>query len=93
MKNLVYIIGISISLIAVLPFPIEFYTFVRISIFILAIIVLFDLLKSNNQFWGLFACIAILYNPIIPIHLGAKGLWIIVNLITAGVFIANKDKV
>lgn len=94
MNYLVYIIGIAISLIAVLPFPIEFYTFVRISIFILAIIVVFDLLKSKNQLWYLFAGIAILYNPIIPIYLYSKVIWSFFNIGTAASFfyaMQNKD--
>ena len=45
--------------------------------------------KGVQKSFGFFA---LLYNPIIPIHLGSKGLWVIVNLVTAGVFIANKDK-
>ena len=48
--------------------------------------------QNDTTLVWIFGFFAVLYNPIIPIHLGAKGLWIAVNIITAGVFFANKNK-
>ena len=48
--------------------------------------------QSDTTLVWVFDFFALLYNPFIPIHLGSKGLWVVVNLVTAGVFISNRDK-
>ena len=80
--------------IGLLPMPYGYYFLSRLVVFVCAI---YFAIQLNNQsdttlVW-VFGFFALLYNPVIPIHLGSKGLWVIVNLVTAGVFIANKDKV
>jgi len=41
----------------------------------------------------IFGFLAILYNPIIPIHLYEKGIWIIVNIITSILFFTKKSSI
>ena len=44
--------------------------------------------------WLFFAATAILYNPIFPIYLYSKSLWVAINLGTAlAIYIALKSKV
>jgi len=38
-----------------------------------------------------FGALAVLYNPIIPVHLYEKEIWMIVNLVTAAVFFFKRD--
>ena len=42
-------------------------------------------------FVWIFGLIAILYNPIIPVYLYKKEIWMVVNIITAGIFFIKKD--
>jgi len=80
--------------IGLLPMPYGYYFLSRLTVFLCSIYFALQLNKNNEIFlvW-VFSFFALLYNPIIPIHLGSKGFWVVVNLVTAGVFIANKDKV
>jgi len=74
-------------LLSVLPFDIGFYTFTRIAITLCSIAAIIKLYSEENSVWILFAAIAILYNPIVPIYLNEKSLWIVVNILTAISFI------
>ena len=47
-------------------------------------------IKDTTFVW-IFGFIAILYNPIIPVYLYKKELWMVVNIITAGIFFIKKD--
>ncbi len=46
--------------------------------------------KNQTNLW-IFGFIAVLYNPIIPVYLYEKAIWIIVNIITIYLFYKNKD--
>ena len=78
--------GIGVSLIAVFPWPIGFYTFTRIVICGCAAYVAFYLFNRNANLWLLGAGLAVLYNPIIPVYLYSKVLWAIINVGTAAFF-------
>ena len=93
-KDIFWIAPLVVMGIGLLPMPYGYYFLSRLVVFVCAIYFAIQLNSQNDTtlVW-VFGFFALLYNPIIPIHLGSKGLWIIVNLITAGVFITNKDKV
>lgn len=82
MRNLLYV-AIGLLIVACFPLPYGYYTFLRIAITIIS--VLFIINDSANGFstqniiWGV---LAILYNPLIPIHL-TKTIWIGLNIVTA----------
>ena len=78
--------GIGVSLIAVFPWPIGFYTFTRIVICGCAAYAAFYLFTRKANLWLLGAGLAVLYNPIIPIYLYSKALWAIINVGTAAFF-------
>ena len=42
--------------------------------------------KQDFWFWGLIT-IAILFNPIIPIYLGSKSLWMVIDVAVIGFLI------
>ena len=88
--------GALLIIAPLISFPYGFYIFLRIIVTATAAYIIFDTYKNFkgiNETIIIFSIVAILYNPIIPIHLGTKGLWIVVNIITVYVFVANKDKV
>ena len=93
-KDIFWIAPLVVMGIGLLPMPYGYYFLSRLVVFVCAIYFAMQLnsQKDTTLVW-VFGFFALLYNPIIPIHLGSKGLWVIVNLVTAGVFIANKDKV
>jgi len=78
--------GIVFTL-AMFPMPYGFYSLSRLIICALAIYGA-TLLKERNEglFWTMVG-LAILYNPIIPIHLYEKSLWFAINIATLAVFI------
>ena len=84
MRNL-YWIGLILYLGAVLPLPYGFYTFLRIAVTIIAIVAALDLSKNNEGVWIVFAGIAVLFNPLIPIYL-TREIWFFIDLIIAGFF-------
>ena len=92
-KDIFWIAPLVAMGIGLLPMPYGYYFLSRLVVFVCAI---YFAMQLNNQsdttlVW-VFGFFALLYNPFIPIHLGSKGLWVVVNLVTAGVFISNRDK-
>ena len=83
----IFLAGAAISIIAIFPFDVSFYTFVRIAICLSAIYGVYFFNQRENGLWILFAAMAILYNPIKPVYLRDKELWGFVNTITALIFL------
>ena len=84
----VALIAAAVSIAACFPLPIGYYTFMRIVVFIAAAIVIIQKrdegLSTQNIATGL---LAILLNPIIPIHLQSKTAWVVIDIIAAAWFI------
>ena len=77
-----------------IPFPYGFYIFLRIIVTVTAAYIIYDTYKSFkgiNETIIIFSIIAILYNPIIPVHLYDKEIWMVVNIITGIVFFIKRD--
>ena len=90
MKNLTNAI-IILLILAVLPMPYGYYSFLRVSVFIY-LCFLFKNLHSNKFEFVEIICIllAILYNPIIKVGF-SKEIWICLNLLTIiAIFSINK---
>jgi len=84
MKNeKIYYAGAFISLIAILPFPTGFYFFTRIALCLILLLITYELYQSEIKFWILSAPLILLYNPIIPIYLHSKSMWVFINIGTA----------
>lgn len=83
------LITIPMLLLALLPMPYGYYTFLRISICIFSGYLAYKTWQNNIQIWmWIFMCIAILFNPIIPIYLG-RALWAFVDIIVVIVFLVS----
>jgi hypothetical protein len=77
-------------LLAVFKLPIGYYTFLRIAVTIGAIIVIVNESKNGIGFWIIaFGITAILFNPLIPIHLHDKSIWIPIDILVAILFIVK----
>lgn len=74
----------SLLFIAVFYWPIEYYTVLRIIVFIGALIVIANLKYKQYPWIIAFVIIAIFFNPIFPIYLHIKAYWIPID-ITSGV--------
>jgi hypothetical protein len=83
---------IIVLAIGILPMPIGYYTLSRLVVCAAALYftISFYKKKDSTNLW-IFGFIAILYNPIIPVYLYEKAIWIVVNLITIFLFFKNKN--
>ena len=91
-KSIFWIAPIVVMAIGVLPMPYGYYSLSRLVV--CACAVYFAIAsKSQNQdvFIWVFGALAVLYNPIIPVHLYEKEIWMVVNLVTAAVFFFKRD--
>jgi hypothetical protein len=86
MKNKYLLFPAAVSVLAILPWPYEFYTLVRIVVCTFAAYLAYGEYKKSHLLWSLFAAIALLFNPIVPIHLYVKDWWAIINFFTAVLF-------
>lgn len=68
--------------------PIGYYTFLRIAVTLCAIGIIVTKTKGMHLFWQvLFGIIAIVFNPVIPVYLYQKSLWIPIDAATAAAFL------
>ena len=68
--------------------PIEYYTFLRILVSVGALIILYNTLISQQLYFSIiFFIILILFNPIFPIYLYRKNLWIPIDIIAGILFL------
>ena len=88
-KLFCFVPGIILLLAPILPLPYSFYIFLRYAVTIYSLIVLFHLYKIsflliNLEITVAKIVIAVLYNPIYPIHL-SREFWFPINWITSGI--------
>lgn len=74
--------------IAVLRLPIVYYTFLRIIISLGALIFIYSNIKQKNYYLAIvFALVLFLFNPIFPIYLYRKSIWIPIDIIAGLLFL------
>lgn len=74
--------------IGIFRLPIEYYTFLRIIVSIGALLVLYNTLSFKQHYFSIiFLIILILFNPIFPIYLYRKSLWVPIDTITGILFL------
>lgn len=68
--------------------PIEYYTFLRVLVSVGALIIIYNFLSNKQYNWStIFIIILIIFNPVFPIYLYRKSLWIPVDTITGILFL------
>lgn len=67
-------------LLGVLSMPYGYYTLLRCVLCLAAALGFAAARRRDDQPWRwAYGAHAVLYNPVLPVHLGAKSLWILVN--------------
>jgi hypothetical protein len=85
-KTLALVSGVLLILAIPSGWPYSFYVLLRWVISFSSVLITFAFYKSKLQGWMLvFASIAFLFNPIIPIYL-SKSSWILIDFISAILF-------
>ena len=75
----------ALCFIAIFSLPYGYYTFMRLVVTGLSLYAAFNHSnKDGTQFWILLG-IAVLFNPLIPIHL-SRTIWMPIDIITGGYF-------
>ena len=94
-RNMKYILFICAGflLLAVAELPYGYYTLLRLVVTIGAVLVVYNEYSKQLNFWVIsFGIIALLFNPIFPIHLRDKELWAIIDVLCAIIFIVKGIK-
>lgn len=91
-KKVFWLAPIVVLAIGIFPLPIGYYTLSRLVVCASAIYFAYNFYKKNNQtnVW-IFGFLAVLYNPIIPVYLYEKIIWIVVNIITIYLFYKHRS--
>jgi len=78
----------TIALIACFDLPIGYYTFLRIAITFGAIAILTKEVQKDVNLLGIaFIAIAVFFNPIVPIYLYKKSMWMPIDILTGILFL------
>lgn len=73
---------------AILKLPIEYYTFLRIIVSLGALLLIYVWTKQKNYALAIvFVLVLILFNPLFPIYLHRKSIWIPLDIITGLLFL------
>lgn len=94
-RNMRYILFICAGflLLAIAELPYGYYTLLRLVVTIGAVLVVYNEYSKQLNFWVIsFGIIALLFNPIFPIHLRDKELWAIIDVLCAIIFIVKGIK-
>lgn len=74
--------------IAILKLPIAYYTFLRLIVSLGAILAIYNFLKYKNHSWlVVFVSLLILFNPVFPIYLHRKSIWMPLDIIAGILFL------
>ena len=74
--------------IAITRLPIEFYTFLRTIVSLGAAFLIYSWIKQKNYaLASIFVLVLILFNPLFPIYLHRKSIWIPLDIITGLLFL------
>jgi hypothetical protein len=90
-NNIFWVAPIIALAIGLLAMPYGYYMLSRLVVSGCALYFAFNSFKTkdNVKLW-IFGFIVVLYNPLIPISLGSKELWMIVNIPTIIYFFINR---
>ena len=87
----VWLVPACLLLLALLPWPYGFYTFLRLSVCIVCAWLAYQQWKHDNAIsaWVVvLGTVALLYNPLLTVHL-TREIWSVLNLVTAFVIVCH----
>lgn len=83
--KLVWLLTIGALAVALLEMPYGYYQILRVLVFCVSAYLAYQSKEAGATAWTwIFAGVAIIYNPIFKVHLGAE-IWPIANLVTIGI--------
>jgi hypothetical protein len=85
LPGVVTIAAIAVA-IGLLPLPYGYYVLLRLFLCVLCIYFLSSVRGVRDREKWVLVGLAVLYNPIVPVELGSKLLWSIINIGTVGWF-------
>jgi len=92
-KNIITGISVFMLFLAIPKLPYGYYTLLRWVVTISALFSAWVANNSEDKFWVfLLGGVAILFNPIIPVHL-TKDIWVIIDFIVAILFLVSIFKI
>ena len=78
---------------AAFKLPIGYYTFLRLTITIGALLIVIAESKKKISIYSVvFGIVALLFNPILPVYLYKKSIWIPIDIATACLFLFHSIK-
>jgi hypothetical protein len=91
-RNQLWVVPIVFMAIGILDLPYGYYHLLKLVVCASSIYFAYKMHTSNDTvFQWVFVFFAILYNPIVPIYLYEKEIWVIVNLFTAIAFYLKRE--
>jgi len=90
-SGLVHFIPAGMLVLAIGRWPYGYYTLLRVVVLaggLLLAALIYQRMKTFTIWIGLFLIVAIVFNPIVPLHL-TRGVWSILNLAGAALFAAH----
>lgn len=88
-RNVAAVISIFLLLLAIPRLPYGYYIFLRWAVSATALFSAWAAYECKRKFWVfVMGGVAILFNPIIPVHL-TKETWIVIDFIVAIVFLVS----
>ena len=73
---------------SIFDLPIGYYTFLRIVVTIASVIVISSEIKNGINTWVvIFGIITIIFNPVLPIYLNEKAIWIPIDIAVGILFL------
>lgn len=92
LKTISITLGVLLSL-AIFPFPYGYYSFLRLAVFVGGSFLSYQLYQHKSVGWAVvLACIAILFNPLIPVYL-TREIWLPIDLICAVLFFVTSQQI
>lgn len=84
-----FLIPAALLLLGIADMPSGYYTLLRIYVCLFSVLIAYNSYEKNgvNLTVILFGAIALLFNPIIPVYLYDKEIWIIIDIVCAVLFI------
>jgi len=93
-RKILWIAPLVVLAIGILPIPYGYYFLSRAIVCGCSLFFVLTFYREQDTLFAwIFGLLSVLYNPIIPIHLGAKELWMVVNIMTALTFILKRKSI
>ncbi|MDG2355052.1 MAG: hypothetical protein P8L82_03430 [Paracoccaceae bacterium] len=83
----IFYLPAAVAALAILPLSGDIYILIRTLICGFAIWASIILYQTSGNLWVVFALIALIFNPILPLYLNNKPIWALIDLATAFAFV------